>query len=80
MLALTYIIPKNKALSAPPARLGLHLILQTPANRTNNLTRLGMVAICQTEWRMVQAGAIRSPLEAPETRVGTRSHAALWHQ
>ena len=51
---------ENEALSALLARLWCHVILQNPANRAKNLTRLCSAAIGQTGWRMVQFGAIRS--------------------
>ena len=51
---------ENEALSALLARLWCHLILQNPANRTENLTRLCSATIGRTGWRMVQFGAIRS--------------------
>ena len=52
--------PKNEARSALLARLWCHLLLQNPANRAENLTRLCSATICKTGWRMVQFGAIRS--------------------
>ena len=60
--------PENDASSALPVRLWCHLPLQNPANRAENLIRLCSATICQTGWRMVQSGAIRSTLENPETR------------
>ena len=54
--------PKNEARSALLARLWCHMILQNPANRAENLIRLCSATIGQTGWRMVQFGAIRSPL------------------
>ena len=39
---------ENEARSALLARLWCHLILQNPANRTENLTRLCSATICQT--------------------------------
>ena len=51
---------ENEACSALLARLWCHLPLQNPANRAENLIRLCSATICQTGWRMVQSGAIRS--------------------
>ena len=51
---------ENEARSALLARLWCHLILQNSASRAENLTRLCSATIGQTEWRMVQFGAIRS--------------------
>ena len=51
---------ENEARSALLARLWCHLILQNPANRAENLTRLCSATIGQTGWRMAQSGAIRS--------------------
>ena len=56
----------NEAHSALLARLWCHLILQNPANRAENLTRLCSATIGQTVWRMGQFGAIRSRLETNE--------------
>ena len=50
----------NEARSALLARLWCHLILENPAKRAENLTRLCSATICKTGWRMVQFGAIRS--------------------
>ena len=62
---------ENEACSALLARLWCHLILQTPANRAENLTRLCSATICQTRWRMAQSGTIRSLLENPKHRLET---------
>ena len=51
---------ENEARSALLARLWCHLILENPANRAENPTRLCSATIGQTGWRMVQVGAIRS--------------------
>ena len=58
---------ENEASSALLARLWYHLPLQNPANRAENLTRLCSATIGQTGWRMVQFGAIRSPLDSIQT-------------
>ena len=58
---------ENEAFSALLARLWCHLILQNPANRAENLTRLCSATNGQTGWRMVQFGAIRSPLDSIQT-------------
>ena len=54
----------NEASSALLARLWWHLPLPNPANCAENLTRLCSATIGQTGWRMVQFGAIRSPLDS----------------
>ena len=59
---------ENEANSALLARLWCHLILETPANRAENPTRLCRATIGQTGWRMVQVGAIRSRLVTMNNR------------
>ena len=51
----------------PLARLWCHLILENHANRAENRTRLCRATTCQTSWRMVQFGAIRSRLDSAKT-------------
>ena len=59
---------ENEASPALLAHLWCHLPLQNPANRAENLIRLCSATIGQTGWRMVQFGAIRSPLETSKHR------------
>ena len=58
---------ENEASSALLARLWGHLSLQNRANGAENLTRLCSATIGQTGRRMVQFGAIRSPLDSIQT-------------
>ena len=50
---------ENEAHSALLARLWCHLILQNPANRAENLTRLCSATIGQTGWRMASCAKTR---------------------